>query len=306
MIRGPVLPLAREGLWQLVRAQPELIERGLRLVCEDLELGTGELGLVDGLLRDAAGNPVLLMITDDADKALIARVAGVHAFCKRNAGGLARAIPEARLRLDGACRLLVVTASMGQEASDLLRRLGIERLEVVEIERFHVGEQERLIVRTGRAGAATGAPPLDDAIDARSGDTLAAVTAMLRRLDPRIAVDGDRYSRRATHEGRLLCEYWFADELVRGVLPAEDQRVLSGTDDARAFVDRVARRYLSMAGERAPKSKPDDVPAAAGEPTPGRSGLETLRASMSLARLSREEWSALGDAVPEEDPRSSG
>jgi len=313
MIRGPVLPLAREGLWQLVREQPERLERGLIVVCEDLELGTGELGLVDGLLRDAAGNPVLVMVTDDADAALLARVAAVHAFWQRNAAGMVRAIPEARLRDGAVCRLWIVTAGLPRATGELLARLGVDRLEIVELERFHIGDQERLVVRTSRPAQveALGArsAEFDDSIGATARETLASVSALLARLDPRIRFEGDRFSRRATHEGRALCDYWFADDLVRGVLPAEEPCVLSSADDVRGFVDRVARRYLAIAGERSAKdAAAAAAPGSAIEPAvgAGRTGLDSLRASMSLARLSREEWTALGEAIPEEDPRSSG
>ncbi|MBP8299355.1 MAG: hypothetical protein KA020_03235, partial [Planctomycetes bacterium] len=67
MIRGPVLPQMREGLWSLVAGRLEAIETGLLLVLEDLDCSAGRLGAVEGLARDAAGAPVLLTMATDGD-----------------------------------------------------------------------------------------------------------------------------------------------------------------------------------------------------------------------------------------------
>ena len=315
MIRGPVVPLTREGLWRLLREHPDLVEHGLQVVAEDLELGTGELGLVDGLLRDASGAPVLALVTDERDAALVARVIAAHAFWQRNVLAIGRAMPEARLRAGAPCRLLVVASELAPGTAESLARLGIERLELVELERFHVGDQERMVVRTRcpgvRAAPPDGVPALDAAVRAGDRAIIDAVTSMLLRLDPRIRIDGDRFTRRALHEGRLLCWCWSADDLVLSALPGEEPRTLEGVDDARAFVDRVARHHLEATGDRSvfaargaePAAAPLDGPSAA----PGRaSGLEGLRASMSLARLSQAECTALGETMPEEDPRNGG
>ena len=90
MIRGPVLPLQRDGLWRLMRQRSSLFERGFRVIAEQLELGTAGLPPVDGLLRDAGGSPVLVFVTDDRDTSLIARVLAAHAFWLRNAEGMAQ------------------------------------------------------------------------------------------------------------------------------------------------------------------------------------------------------------------------
>lgn len=313
MIWGPVFPLTRDSVWNLVRSEPVRIERGLRFVVESLDLGTGDLGVVDGLMRDAVGNPVLVFVSDANDCTLIGRVVAAHAFWRRNHRGLARAIPEAQLRDASACRVLVVSAALPHDIGEMLGRLGIERLEILEIERFHIGKQDRLVLRNRKHEAA---PPqaeleqLESAIAPASRKLLTTLSTLLGRLGPRIRIDGDRFSRHATSDGQVLCECWYADDAVHASMPDAQPVEIGSVDDARAFVDLVARRHLALLrgeAERpaaaAPQSHTEDSePAAA----PSRSGLDTLRASLSLAQLSREEWSALGDSTPEDSHRQGG
>jgi hypothetical protein len=306
MIQGPVLPLSRTGLWRLVRERPELLERGLRLCVEDLELGTAGLGVVDGLLRDAGGAPVLVLATDDRDGTLVARVLAAHEFWHRNLGSMARALPEANLRDSAPCRLLVLGSGIAPSTLAALERQRLDGLEIVEIEAFHVGEQERLCVRRHRPTG--GCPPFDAGIDDTARALLTALAELLPRLDPRIQVAGDRFARWASHEGRQLCEFWFADQRVHAALSGEPPRELRSSADVRTFVDQVARRHLAtiaVAGgaPRAAASEPGAEPPPAGR---GARGIESLRASLAHARLTREEWTALGEVPAGEDPTTGG
>lgn len=313
MIWGPVFPLTRDSVWNLVRSEPARIERGLRFVVESLDLGTGDLGVVDGLMRDAVGNPVLVFVSDANDCTLIGRVVAAHSFWRRNHRGLARAIPEAQLRDASACRVLVVSAALQHDIGEMLSRLGIERLEILEIERFHIGKQDRLVMRNRKHDAASSQAELEQleaAIAPASRKLLTTMSTLLGRLGPRIRIDGDRFSRHATSDGQVLCECWFADEAVHACMPDAQPVEISTVDDARAFVDLVARRHLSLLRGEAER------PAVAAaqvhnedsetEVAPGRSGLDSLRASLSLAQLSREEWTALGDHSPEDSHRQGG
>ena len=282
-------------------------------VVESLDLGTGELGVVDGLMRDAVGNPVLVFVSDANDSTLVARVLAAHAFWRRNHRGLARAIPEAQLRDPSACRILVISAGLPTEVGEMLGRLGIERLEILEMERFHIGKQDRLVIRNRKQEAVTPQAELEQlesAIAPASRKLLTTLSTLLGRLGPRIRIDGDRFSRQATSDGQLLCECWFADDAVHASMPDAKPVEIGSVDDARAFVDLVARRHLALL-----RGELDRPTAASSQPPsenhesdalPSRSGLDTLRASLSLAQLSREEWTALGDHSPEDSHRQGG
>ena len=68
MISGPITPRTRMGLREFVRQRAQLLECGLTLVQEDLELGAspGGTASVDALARDALGTPLFVesMVAD--------------------------------------------------------------------------------------------------------------------------------------------------------------------------------------------------------------------------------------------------
>lgn len=317
MIRGPVIPLTRDGLWRLLEQRPEVVERGLRVVAEALEFGRLEAAYVDGLLRDASGAPVLVFVADDREGALPARVLGAHSFWQRHASGILRALPEAALLDAGRCRLLVVGACLPADLVALLTRLAVPELEILEIDTILVGGQERLVVRSLLAPAAptAGPVPLDPSIGAAAVALLAAFESLASALDPRVRIDGDRFSRRASFDGRTLAECWFAAGAVHGAVDGDQGRVLQGAADVRALGDRIARRYLASIGvvvggaaAAAAGAAMAPVPAVSaaseGAGAGARTGFEALRASVTASRLSREECSALGDSnvgEPEEE-----
>lgn len=298
MISGPILPLTRDGLWRLVRQRSDLLERGLRVVAESLEFGAPDAGLVDGLLRDASGTAVLLFATDERDRALPARVLTAHAFWRRNAAGMVRALPEADLRTVDRCRLVVVGAAIPAEVVATLERLQLPDLEVVAIETFQVAGQERLVLRPLRGQLALSAsPPVDAQVDAPARMLIEAFVDIARAIDPKVRIEGDRFSRRALLDGRLLGECWFAEGRVFGGVDGGAGRWLQTLGELRVLGDQLARRYLAAIGTAGPapvSSVPAvrDVAAAS-----ARSGFDALRASVSASRLSREECAALGEVA---------
>lgn len=377
VIRERVVAQSRDVLWQLVRQRSDLLERGMTLVAEQLDLGMGGLGVAEGLFRDAAGDAVLVFVSDASDSALGARVLAAHSFCERNLACLPRALPEAQLRTPAGVRLLVVASVVRDDMLAALRRLEIRRLEVVEVEAFRVGGSERLAFRNRMAAAAgpavrnvpaeptssratsksegevfqrsrcTRELPVDGVdcdVDAPGGvaekeehvalvepegchsltrgvlgatldgipevacrQRFVEMATFLTRLDPEIRVQGDRFSRRAACGGLPLCEYWYEDGQVLASAAGDVAVPLGSTADVRSFGDRVARLYLqrfkaesgasSKGGATvrlatAEKAGSEDVASS----TRGRA-LEALRASVSRARLSGEEFQALGGAA---------
>lgn len=320
MIRGSVLPLQRDGLWRLIRQRTGLFERGFRVVAEQIELGTAGLPPVDGLVRDASGAPVLVFATDDRDPSLCARVLAAHAFWSRNAEGMARALPEADLRDGAACRMLVVGVAMRTEAVQALQRLQIPALEIVEVDAFRLAGQERIVVRClgGRVGKPESAP-LDAAMQDSDRGVFEAFEQFVRRLDPKIRLEGDRFSRRASYEGRLLGDFWYADEAVHALVCGGQNRRIDTDVEMRAVCDQLARRYLQVhgpadAGDQA--VGPADGRMAGGEDLAAgedelqfpAQGLEAVRSCLVTSKLSREEREALMDPSfgREQEERSSG
>lgn len=296
VIRGPAHPLQREGLRRLLRDRSDLIERGLQVLAEDLELATADLGPVDALLRDAGGAPVLALITEPGDRALVARALAAQEFWRRNRDAMARALPEVDLRPGASCRLLVLGTAIAPAMVEALQRLPFDDLAVLEAERFHVGEQERMVVRSLVGRGCAGPDPIDAAVGGDVRQRLDSLATKLRHLDAKIVLYGDRFSRRASCSGRLLCEFWFAADRVHATIPGEPARELASDRDVRAFADQVARRHLAQVrGGVATTARPEAHPA------PRAGAFDALWQSMSQARLSREECSALGE-VAEEDP----
>ena len=305
MIRGPVLPLQRDGLWRLIRQRSGLFERGFRVIAEQIELGTAGLPPVDGLLRDAGGSPVLVFATDDRDTSLTARVLAAHAFWLRNAEGMARALPEADLRDGAECRLLVIGVALRSETIASLQRLQIAGLEVLEVDTFRMGGQERVVVRAhGDAAKKPAGRDLDESVCAAGRSVFESFEHFARRLDAKIRIEGDRFSRRASFEGRLLGDLWFAEGAVHALVSGGAQRRIDTDADLRTVCDLIARRYLQVHGPATETVA--DAPAADAvaeerldtdmSPTAfPANGLEAVRACLSTSRLTREEREALLD-----------
>ncbi len=320
MIRGSVLPLQRDGLWRLVRQRTGLFERGLRIVAEQIEFGASGLPAVDGLLRDAGGAPVLVFATDDRDATLAARVLAAHSFWQRNSSGMARALPEADLRDGSSCRLLVVGVGIRSENLAALSRLQIPELQVVEVDTFRVSGQDRIVIRTLHGSSVgAGGPELDGALGDSGRRVFAAFEQFLQRLDPKIRVEGDRFSRRASLDGHLLADLWYADDAVHALVCGGVNRRIDADADLREVCDQLARRYLQVHGP-APAGCDTTADARIAEPSEdltldahdasraATQGLESLRSCMQTSRLSREEREALLDPAfgREQEERNSG
>jgi hypothetical protein len=309
MISGPAHPLTRDGIWHLLRERTDLFERGLRIVVEDLDF-TGASGVGDGLARDAAGAPVLVFVAADGDHTLLPRVLTGHAFVVRNGAALARALPEAEVRFSTQVRVFVIGPEFSQATVEALQRLGIDDLEILVVETFRLGGQERFVVRSQIPGRQP--RRADGALPTAVGPTFDALADLLQKIDPAIRVDGDRFSRRFHVHGRLLCDFWCSEDRILAALPGTTVRCLEDGADVRRFGDAVMRRYLDILAER-----DSSVPSRSADPgvTPtqpagsevGRgSMLEHLRVNLAAARLSREEYSALGATVTEGSTPATG
>lgn len=290
MIRGPVLPQAREALWALLAERLDVLERGLVLVAENVDCTDGRFGLADGLARDAMGAPVLLLVATESDAQLPLRVLAAAEFFARTGDALAAAVPEGCFCADRTGRVVVVGGVGGRASLDLVQRLAVDGLQVCRLEAFRIGGAERFAVRwlPTAGGASTERGDLD--VPATQVASWDAVRQLCQRLDGAIRIDGDRFVRRISLHGRVLGEVAVADGELRATVSGGIERPLAGPADVRAFGDGLLRRYaqvlgLGVATGDTAIAAPTRMPAAP---------VETLRDTLSAARLSAEEYSALG------------
>ena len=313
MIRGPVLPQGRDALWSLVATRLDLVERGLTLVAENFDCSGGQLGAADGLARDAAGAPVLVLLATDGDPLLAARALDAAAFLERVGDALATALPEAELCPGTVGRVLVVAADGAAAAVAALARMRVAGLHVCRLEAFRLDGTERFAVRwcasAPEPGAAPAAAP-ELALPPALQPLWDTVHALCCRIDAGIRIEGDRYCRRIRWRGRVLADVALADAGLVAAVGGGPPRPIATPGDVRTFVDQVLRGYAQAAGlgiaaaggdgGAATRGPAGSVTAAA----PARNGAiaraalrtapESLRASLTATRLTAEEYSALG------------
>ena len=302
MISGPVIPRTREGLWGQILSRPELLEHGLQLVAQDLSLH--EACTVDGVARDASGRAVLLFAVVGGEAVgLPVKVLEAHSFLQRNGRVLARALPESGIRFADAWRIAVVSMGLSEACLRQISGLGLERVEVYEVEPFTLDGEARLVVRPVLGHRARGG---EDGLHVPSGllepaarELAARFLQLLGRMDPKIRVDGDRFSRRLTVGTARLADLWVDEDRIF-VRVGEETAELHGEEDHLEIVDLVLRRYLELLAARQRGRSVQTVGNVARNVgvgvEEGGLSLEPLRRSVAETRISREEFSALGDS----------
>jgi hypothetical protein len=319
MIRGPVLPQQREGLWPLLASRLAMIEQGLALVAEGLDLSSGQLGAIDGLARDAASAPVLLALAVEGDPLLLPRIVAAAEFLERAGDSLATAVPEAKFGVGLPGRILVVGTAVHPLPFAALRRLHVRGVELVCLEPFRLADKERFAVRWLTKDRVAAAGDVDPAGSPEAAEPVAGLglTEAMRatwfelerlcsRIDPAVRFDGDRFRRRVTWQGHALGEILVEGGRLVGQCAAGDRFELASRNELRVFGDRLLRHFSRAAGVLAPSAaaeshSPGLSGAAPRHAAYGRSGLagpgHGLRAALMAARLSQEEYSALGGSA---------
>lgn len=294
MIRGPILPQTRENLWNLVSPRLDIVERGLELVAAGFDCSDGQLGLVEGLARDALGAPVLVALAVEGDPLLLPRICAALEFLERVGDALACAVPEARFVPGVAGRVMVIAVGTAQSAVQALLRLRSKQLQVCLLEPFRMGSEERIAVRwqvaaplvTGASAAEL--PELE--VPAHAAPAWATLQRLFARLDPELKLAGTRFSRCATWRGHLLADLKVTDDGLLGVDAEGMETVLASQEEVRAYADRVVRAFLGLQRDPAP------VPGTARVSRGGaRNGAPNLRTSLAGARLSAEELAAFSE-----------
>jgi hypothetical protein len=302
MISGPVIPWTREGLWGQILKNPDLLEQGLGIVAHDLQLRDN--CTVDGVARDAGGRAVLLLAAIGTENPGIpVSVLEAHAFMERNAAVLARVLPDSGIRFTDGWRVVVVGLDLPPACLERISALGLERVEVLEIEPFSLDGKARIVVRPvlgHRAnGGEDGLHVPTGLIDPERRSLCASFLQRLRRMDSNLRVEGDRFSRRLTTGGAALAELRVEGNRVF-VQVGQESLELVGDEECLEIVDLVLRRYLGLLATPAPGNPAREVvePAASGVALRGAEtglSLEPLRRTVAETRISKEEYSALGE-----------
>jgi|GEM_PF-6629921 len=309
MIRGPVLPKLRDGLWALVSKRLDQFEAGLSLVLESMECGDAALGPIDGLARDAMGGPVLVMLAVDGDTLLPARALAADNFLQRAGLALAQAVPEANFCHGVPGRLLIVGTEGTAHLVQQICELPIQRLLACTLEPFRAAGVDRFAVCwvdatvDGSASvASTASAPLKsgaDEDDFMVPEARAAVWGQLRTLcehmDPAVQLRGDRYSRQILWNGFSLGEVRAVDGAIIArsatglVIGLYDHR------DVRRFGDQLLRAFTQRAGLDLTRSK--------GESRAGRSagdaGAGRLEARAVALAAEADEPEGVGESAGE-------
>ncbi len=262
MILGPTIPNTLDSLRDLVVQHIGLVERGLRVLAEDLVLGHN--APVDVAACDAGGSPVLIFLAaPDTSAGLPSRVVRAQCWLQRNAEWLGQELGDPGLRMEAPVRYVVVGLEILADTIDQLDRLEIDGLAVLEFCSLTVGGRMRLGItrmmereatpalgaRQGAAAAAFCAPtgivqPDHRAVAARFLD-------LARRADPRITSSSDRFSSKLFLGSQLIAELGMSGGDLRVTFPALDagmpEEVVGLTQQlCLAAIDQLLRRILSI------------------------------------------------------------
>jgi hypothetical protein len=218
---------------------------------------------------------------------------------------LVEAVPEAQLAVGARGRVLAIGTDASHAAIEALRRMPVAGLQVCRLEPFRVAGSERFAVRhlvVGAAAAVTKEP--EPVLDLDLPGELAGLWSSCRdlcaRIDPAVRLVGDRYSRRILWRSALLGEVCYASAGLQARVGDGVATPLQVANDVRHFVDQLLRRYARVAGLH--REEPNNTVCASPEATRSaptnrmvhRGGGEGLRAAVAAAKLSSEEYSALG------------
>jgi len=310
VISGPVLALTPEGVREHLRRDASCIESGLVLLRDGILTPDGVK--LDGLGRDAQGVAVAFLFALDGQHPA-SRVLAAREFLRRSGRALERAIPDLGLGIDGTSRILVLGTAVPSQWIDDLRRMGLAGVDVWQLENVFVHGTRRLLVQPLLGSAAHGA---EDTFDVPSGTPgsqrplAAELLRIVQKLDPQVAVRGDRFRRvvwwcqhplgtLVTHETGARFEPPASDDGDR-----DESVFLASMADVHAAADGVLRRFIQLALPPSAAAPKEPAPVAA------RSlDYDLLRQSAAAAQVSAAEFQALaaeGDPMVRREVRPRG
>jgi hypothetical protein len=261
------------------------------------------------------------------------RILEVDGWFRRHGDALLRALADAGYKEGASPRFLVVAYEIEPELLLRLERLGVQRLEALQVCCFSLrGELwydvEHQLPTDQHKELSTGVLP--SIVEPRSRELCACVIDLLQRIDPRVVTTGDRFSRRFSLGGSLLSVLRY-DETGLSLVVGSEPRLIQCWDDVVDAVDLVLRSWhlgvqetALQDGNQEGAHKDCEADAAAAEGAQNGNGryrhevfaasrlppfarssqrisLEALRRSVASSRLSRDECDALTHEEPERE-----
>lgn len=257
MISGPIIPNTLNNLRDLLVDRVDLIEHGLRVVTEDLVLGTE--AAVDVLACDATGIPMLVFLAVPETAAqLPSRVLGAQSWLRQNAAFLGQELSDPQLRTDLAPRFLVVGLDIFAETLEELRRTKLEGLTVAQLCSFTLGGRLRMGLTSLFESDPTPVAAMRNAftvppgiVDPGQRALAARFLDLAKRVDIGMSASGDRFSKRLFLHGRDIARLGLAAGKLHVEFPAlaegfEEEWVELTDDSCRGAVDRILRLVLAI------------------------------------------------------------
>ncbi len=247
MISGPVVPRSYEGLWELVRSNPERLESGLVLLEEGLVIDQDLR--IDALARDAAHGPVFIFATlSDEGRSLPGRIMEARDWLLRNQELLRQALPDQGLRLDRDPRCMVIGFDFDPGFLRRLEVLDVGDLSAFRFETLSIGDD----VHIGVNQLLGGSHPRSELSAVPEGPVGCARSLgmqfldLVKRIEPDCEVQGDRYSRSFFAEHGLLARLQVEGGRFRAISPCGENRLLDSPDDQGVLADAVLRHHVAM------------------------------------------------------------
>ena len=244
---SPAALLGKREILDQVRARPDDVEAGLRILKEDLEVGEGTP--VDLLAADATGRPSLLFAAAEASDGLLLHLLDGIAWA-----GAARSfferIGDRRLDCAAQPRAFLVLSDYPDRFRGRLAALAGLDLTLIRVEAWRESGTRRVaFLREPRPGGASPVPPLDAALRPLWEEA----GARLRRLDPELEVAARDHHLEARFAGRLVAVLGVRPDRLRALVPDEMEGDVRDRRALHRFLDAALRRCLGLAaGGEAP------------------------------------------------------
>jgi hypothetical protein len=298
--------VSRSKMPDVVTADPELLERGLRVVERQVELGQV---LVDLLAVDAAGRPVLVYLARNwtEEQAVPLRAMDGDYQFRRYRQVLRKVFPGQGLNWELAPRSVVAAWDFDRQTLERFLTMNGLEADLVELRSVKVAGQERWagIPVAGESARDALMPPErvpESLEDTFSKELWHSVYDRVLKLDANLDVLSDKYFREISSRGEVLALMQARGEAFTVTIPASPDREeetrqveVKGDADADRAVDLVIQRYLALhVGDldNATAAGEEEAREEAVKPPPALAPIET---TVEASNLTDEEISAFLD-----------